>query len=62
MWVGVMLSVMLIWGGTARLRQDSNMWPIDLVYLSFMTAPPLFLGSAICLVVQKVLSYVRGGV
>ncbi len=61
MWAGVMLSVMLIWLGTARLREDSNMWPIDLVYLSFMTAFPLFLGSAICLVIQKVLSYAVSG-
>src|SRR5437016_10259361 len=28
-WAGVISAVVLVWVATARLRQDSNMWPID---------------------------------
>ena len=54
-WAGVMLSVILIWMGTDSLRNDSNLWPMDFVGLSFTTALPLILGSAIGLVLQKML-------
>lgn len=47
LWLGVMLSVVIIWLATKRLREDSNMWPISLVFLSFMTAFPLLLGCVI---------------
>jgi hypothetical protein len=44
MWGGVMAAVVLIWLATPALRQDSNMWPIDLVFLAVMTGIPLVLG------------------
>lgn len=44
MWGGVMLAVVVIWVATPALRQDSNMWPIDLVFLAVMTGIPLVLG------------------
>jgi hypothetical protein len=44
MWGGVMMAVVLIWLATPALRQDSNMWPIDLVFLAVMTGIPLVLG------------------
>ena len=39
-WAGVMAAVVFVWLDTTRLRQDSNMWPIDLVLLSAMTGLP----------------------
>jgi magnesium-transporting ATPase (P-type) len=56
-WAGVMLSVVIIWIATDSLRNDSNMWPIDFVVLSFTTALPLVLGSTIGLVIQKMLRW-----
>jgi hypothetical protein len=58
-WVGVMLSVILIWLTTKQMREDSNMWPIDLVYLSIVTALPIFLGAFIMRVIQDVTAYIR---
>jgi len=45
LWVGVMLATIAIWIATPALRQDSNMWPLDLAYLGVVTAIPLFLGA-----------------
>ena len=59
LWSGVMLSVVIIWLATKRLREDSNMWPIDLVFLSFLTALPLFLGCVTQIVIQRVMGYLR---
>lgn len=47
MWAGVMIALVGIWIGTPRLRQDSNMWPIDLVFLLFMTGLPLLIGAVL---------------
>jgi hypothetical protein len=59
LWAGVMLAVILIWIGTDSLRKDSDMWPLDLVFLSFRTALPIFLGSGLSLIAQKLLRRVR---
>jgi hypothetical protein len=46
-WAGVMVGVVLVWIATPRLRQDSNMWPIDLVILAIETGIPLAIGASI---------------
>lgn len=56
---GVMLANIVIWLCSKQLREDSNMWPIDLVLLTIMTAAPLFLGCVTQIVIRKVLSYLR---
>src|SRR5207248_3516963 len=50
LWVGVTTGVVLAWVGTARLRQDSNMWPISFVFLAVMTGLPMLVGRTIGLV------------
>jgi len=42
--IGVMMATVIIWLSSEKMRQDSNMWPIDLVLLTIMTGAPLFLG------------------
>lgn len=44
LWAGVVTAVVFVWLVTARLRQDSNMWPIDLVFVSAMTGLPMLWG------------------
>lgn len=56
---GVMLANIAIWLSSKQLREDSNMWPIDLVLLTIMTAAPLFLGCITQIVIRKVLSYLQ---
>ena len=53
LWGGVMVSVVAIWAATPQLRQDSNMWPIDLVFLAFCTGIPLLVGALVVIVIQK---------
>jgi hypothetical protein len=55
MWGGVMLAVILIWISTPALRQDSNLWPIDLVFLAVTTGIPLVLGMFTYLLAVSVL-------
>ncbi len=40
-----MVSLVAIWVATPQFRNDSNMWPIDLVFLAFVTGVPVFAGS-----------------
>jgi hypothetical protein len=54
LWAGIMSAVVLVWVGTARLRQDSNMWPIDFVFLSVMTGVPMLVGRLIGLVYWRI--------
>ena len=54
LWTGVMIAVVLIWLATARLRQDSNMWPIDFVFLSVLTGLPMLVGRTIGLVYWRI--------
>src|SRR5579859_745596 len=35
LWAGVMVSLVGVWVTTPQLRQDSNLWPIDMVLLLF---------------------------
>ena len=49
-----MIAVVLIWVATARLRQDSNMWPIDFVFLAVETGVPLVVGRTIGLVYWRI--------
>jgi hypothetical protein len=44
MWAGVMAAIVLIWVATPRMRDDSNMWPISLAFLAFMTGVPMLFG------------------
>jgi len=53
LWVGVMVSLVTIWVATPQLRQDSNMWPIDLVGLGLSTAIPLSLGAMVIALLSK---------
>jgi hypothetical protein len=54
LWAGVMGAVVLVWLATARLRQDSNMWPIDFVFLSVLTGLPMLVGRTIGLVYWRI--------
>ena len=54
LWAGVMIAVVLIWVATARLRQDSNMWPIDFVFLAVQTGVPMVVGRTIGLVYWRI--------
>jgi len=54
LWAGIMIAVVLIWLATARLRQDSNMWPIDFVFLAVLTSMPMVVGRAIGLVYWRI--------
>ena len=59
LWSGVMLSVAIIWLATKQLREDSNMWPIDLAFLSLVVALPLLLGALFQVMIKKMASYLR---
>lgn len=52
LWVGVMAALVAVWVATPQLRQDSNLWPIDLVLLSFSTGLPLMAGTLAVWVIQ----------
>ena len=54
LWVGVMTGIVLAWVATARLREDSNMWPISLAFLAVMTGLPMLVGRTIGLVYWRV--------
>ena len=54
LWAGVMGAVVLVWLATARLRQDSNMWPIDFVFLAVQTGVPIGVGRTIGLVYWRI--------
>jgi hypothetical protein len=54
LWAGVMGTVVLVWLATAQLRQDSNMWPIDFVFLSVLTGLPMLVGRTIGLVYWRI--------
>jgi len=54
MWAGVMLAIVLIWVGTPQLRNDSNMWPIDLVFLAVMVGIPMLIGRTLGLVYWRI--------
>jgi hypothetical protein len=47
-------AVVLVWLATAQLRQDSNMWPIDFVFLSVLTGLPMLVGRTIGLVYWRI--------
>ena len=56
LWTGVMIAVVGIWVAVPRLREDSNMWPFDLVALSYQTGAPLIVGTLFFRVVRKLVS------
>jgi len=49
-----MVAVVLIWLATARLRQDSNMWPIDFIFLAVLISVPMVVGRTIGLVYWRI--------
>jgi hypothetical protein len=53
LWAGVMVSLVTTWVATPQLRQDSNMWPIDLVLLAFSTGIPLLVGAVAFIIIRK---------
>ena len=53
LWAGVMVSLVTIWVATQQLRQDSNMWPIDLVLLAFSSGIRLLVGALVFVMIQK---------
>ena len=53
LWAGVMVSLVGVWVATPRLRQDSSLWPIDIVFLLFNTGLPLMAGALGVLAIQK---------
>ena len=54
LWAGVMIAVVLVWAVTPRLRQDSNMWPIDFVLLAVQTGVPMVVGRTIGLIYWRI--------
>jgi len=54
LWAGVMIAVVLAWVGTARMRENSNMWPISFVVLVVMTGVPMLVGRTIGLAYWRV--------
>ena len=44
----------LIWVATPKLRNDSNMWPIDFVFLAVMTGVPMLVGRVLGLLYWRV--------
>jgi hypothetical protein len=54
MWAGVIAACVLIWVATPKLRNDSNMWPIDLVFLAVMTGVPMLVGRGLGLLYWRV--------
>ena len=56
---GVVAAFVVIWFSTKALREDSNMWPIDLVLLTIMTGVPLFLGCTAQVVMTRVVTRLR---
>jgi len=56
-WAGVMAASAVLWVATPPLRNDSDMWPIDLVFLALTTGVPILLGRLAGLAVRRL----RGG-
>jgi len=54
MWAGVMAAIVLVWIATPQLRNNSNMWPISLVFLSFKTGVPMLIGRTIGLLYWRI--------
>jgi len=52
LWLGVMTGLIAIWISTPQLRNDSNLWPIDLVMLAIATAIPVLVGTVIVFLVR----------
>jgi hypothetical protein len=44
LWGRVVLADVLVWVGTMSLREDSNLWPINLVFVMGFAETPLFFG------------------
>jgi hypothetical protein len=61
LWAGAMAATVAIWVATPRLRNDSNLWPIDLVYLGYVTGLPLFLGIIVVFLVRRAGSFLGRG-
>ena len=53
------LALLPVWVGTTRLREDSNMWPIDLVFLVFATGLPLLLGGLCQACLEVAVAFLR---
>lgn len=59
LWAGVMFAVVVVWVATPQLRQDSNMWPIDLVLGSVMFGLPIAIGAFTYWVIQRLSRLMR---
>jgi hypothetical protein len=44
-WAGTMVAIAVIWVITPQFRNDSNMWPIDLIFVAFLTGVPVLAGG-----------------
>jgi hypothetical protein len=53
LWAAVMISLVTTWITTPQLRDDSNMWPIDLALLAFSSEIRLLVGALAFVMVQK---------
>ena len=51
-----MAACVVIWVATAKLRNDSNMWPISLVFLAVMTGVPMLIGRVLGLLYWRIRS------
>jgi prolipoprotein diacylglyceryltransferase len=47
LWLGAMAGYCTMWLATPALRQDSNMWPIDLVVGGIVMSVPLLIGGLV---------------
>ena len=60
LWMGIIVALMGVWLATPQFRQDSNLWPIDLVVLFFCSGLPLMAGAIALITLQKAGGLLKG--
>ena len=53
LWTGVVVGLVIAWISTPQLAQDSNMWPIDLLFLALCAGIPVWAGGLVVYGIQK---------
>ena len=54
LWAGVVVSLVGVWVATPQLRQNANLWPIDMILLFFGIGLPMMAGVLTVLAIEKV--------
>jgi hypothetical protein len=57
--IGAFLGAVGVWISTRRLREDSNLWPIDMLFLLVVTAVSIALGSGLAVAVRVLVPKLR---